>query len=478
MMYINLEKENPLITILKNGKIPVVRISNEGFKNYNQTPYKETHNEAKEAKYFPSEGCFVHIGGIQGTYVSGNHFGEMINIGYIEPEEKIFKTYSCSKNRKKEFCYEKARKRFNDIKFGYYEYIQYINTDKKKEIFLDSYPLEDFDLLTEAIVDASKITPIITIPQNDTRILRYCNQDYLRLFCVDVIFNHNITNLKEDFLNHFGVTKVTDTELNLMNDNKLYASLWLEEFYYYINNNSFKYTTDYITSFKDRLNNFHMYINKIKEEYKLTYQDLIIREHANYLFIGLNNYSKRVDFCFINNQINIEKKVKNPAYFDELLKCSLLKDYSGNKEPKFISSEVLEDDLYDKDFRNLLYIITDIYDKYKELFSKYYIINESPLLEYVKRIRTLEQAIKNYSYELKSEDGGKLFVKTDAFSLEYSFILKDGVLIVKNSEKIFYNLDNIEVFNNNLKVKQAIETLVKVIEKNNPQARGLFFNIL
>lgn len=467
-MEINIEKENPLITILKNGKIPVVRISNEGFKNYNQEQYKNSRLEASKVTNFPTEGCFVHIGGIQGTYVSGNHFGEAINIGYIEPEEEVFKTYPCSYKRKKRFCYEKARKRFNDVKYGYYEYLK--ENECKNSEFLRGMALEDFDLLTEAIVDASKVTPVLKLSNTDTRILKYCNQDYLRLFCVEPVFYNCMKQLDKKLLNHFGTTELTESEINLINDNSLYRCLWLEEFHHYSVNKSFKYSSSYVISFKNKLIAFQNYIEELKQKYKAIYLELSVRENLNCLFISLDSYIGSyvgLKFEYFNEDIIFEKIQKNSKYYDELLRNMASKDYSTCKSPKFISSKVQKEDLYNDNLKPLFYIVADIYDEYTELFREYYDIKKSPMLELLNKLRILEEALKDYSYKLIPEDGGKILVQTNNFSLEYSLVLRDGILIIENSEKVFYNLDDLTICD--IKVRKEIEDLVNIITKNYPQ---------
>ena len=89
---VDIREENPLKTILKNGKIPVVRVNKTGFQNYKQDGYRKSRENLFKDDLILKKGCFVHIGGIRGTYVSGAHYNENINIGYIEPNTEVFST--------------------------------------------------------------------------------------------------------------------------------------------------------------------------------------------------------------------------------------------------------------------------------------------------------------------------------------------------------------------------------------------------
>ena len=88
---VDILKENPLLTILKNGKVPIVRIAKKGFQNYNQFRFFyeqiDWDNNRKDFRKIckksvddilngerPSKGCFVQIGGIQGQFIEDCEF--------------------------------------------------------------------------------------------------------------------------------------------------------------------------------------------------------------------------------------------------------------------------------------------------------------------------------------------------------------------------------------------------------------------
>ncbi len=92
----NIRKENPILTIINAGKIPVVRLGNTGFQNFKQDKYFSNYcsgaysdKKSKENK----RGCFVSLLGVQGNYVCGGHYGEAIHIGYLEPDDIVFSTH-------------------------------------------------------------------------------------------------------------------------------------------------------------------------------------------------------------------------------------------------------------------------------------------------------------------------------------------------------------------------------------------------
>ena len=119
---------NILEEILQYGKIPVIRYADKGFQNYKQYRYFNRYNEencfmykncSKSRKEIfkgkrPEKGCFVCLGGIHSTGVISMHEYEAINIGYIEPDTKVFITYVPKNSKLEPFSYVSAKERFED----------------------------------------------------------------------------------------------------------------------------------------------------------------------------------------------------------------------------------------------------------------------------------------------------------------------------------------------------------------------------
>lgn len=114
---VDIAKENPLITIIKYGKIPVVQVTDYApFRNKKvEYWYKQEDWTAEETKQYNNlivehkkkglhNVTYCNIGGYHGTNFSGcDHVPLNINVGYIEPDELVYdetsKTYITAKRK-------------------------------------------------------------------------------------------------------------------------------------------------------------------------------------------------------------------------------------------------------------------------------------------------------------------------------------------------------------------------------------------
>ena len=169
---INLDKENPLKTIAKMGKIPVIRRSKDGFHNYDQKEYFD-HYSAKFKDTTPPKGCFCLLGGIFGHWVTGSHWKEPLHIGYVEPDTPVMATYAF--DDKLGWRWVTAKERYADaMKTFIHDFNCGINTQ---------YDLEDFELSEEAIIDSKYITHVATIKYEDYyKLIRFANDSMNTLF--------------------------------------------------------------------------------------------------------------------------------------------------------------------------------------------------------------------------------------------------------------------------------------------------------
>ena len=163
---INLDQENPLKTIAKMGKIPVIRRSKDGFHNYDQKEYFD-HYSAKFKDTAPPKGCFCLLGGIFG------HWKESLHIGFVELDTPVVDTYAF--DDKLGWKWVTAKERYEDaMKTFIHDFNCGINT---------AYDLEDFELSEEAIIDSKYITHVATIKYEDYyKLIRFANDSMNTLF--------------------------------------------------------------------------------------------------------------------------------------------------------------------------------------------------------------------------------------------------------------------------------------------------------
>ena len=157
----DLNTENPLVTILKNGLIPVVKVCYEredkGFENTSMFEFLERVNSNcydfdsrnLDLEIIPDKGCFVYVGGIKGDDIIDSDILGFC-IGGVYPTEEVLNI--CSINNSplsKVNIYDKYKE--------LYDY--YLKNFKKDDIIVDnnSRKIAEIDKFSRVIIDSNKV---------------------------------------------------------------------------------------------------------------------------------------------------------------------------------------------------------------------------------------------------------------------------------------------------------------------------------
>ena len=441
---IDLEKENPLFTILKAGKIPVIRRSNEGFKNYNQKEYFDNHKDYcdKDIDYDNINGCFCLIGGIHGNWVTGAHYEEKLNIGYIEENTKVFATYT--KDKKDSFNYMTAIQRYEE---ALYLYSRDFLPDEKVGYV---YDIEDFELNEEIIVDAKNIKKVCEIEYKDFyKFLKFQDAGMLRIFEEDCLFYMALNNKHLPFVNLFGFNNIEEfidkfeDLYKFPNLKKKIINIFRDYLFSSINEDELTYIKSHLSN----IDKFESYINERKKD------GLEIYYYNSYLSVNIDRNlpkhinSIQISIDFIKNEIKMTRNVnndKNHYYWYLYMKDKISREKYDKIKSKL---EILnEDQIFNKDNLEFLFSFYDSFNVYKECFNSFIKINNFNFLNKISKYKKLVDILKekniNYNFEF---DLSKIFIYYDEnIIIEYDFGLNDFVLEIKENEtSYFYNLEKI-----------------------------------
>jgi hypothetical protein len=493
---IDIKKENPLITILKADKIPCIRRSNEGFKNYNQDDYFQKHLDEKTYKEIEDrcqniKGCFVFLGGIQGVYVSGFHSKEKLWIGYLEPDAKVFATYA--RNSKDNFTYMTARQRFDE---AYLEYgLEMCNEDQP-------WDLEDFDLSTEVIAKREDIKTLCEIEMKDFyKLLPFSNDGMLKIFSPYDIMCFDINYLPKNFYNILGVKDINDF------NNTVSAYIDEEPFKTYMTNfyTKFRFGLDYeadLALVKGYIQAHNEY-NKWVEEYNSN-------SFAGSIRLGRVNIYKDIFICSIKD---VDFKAFTSKVDDESLKflykrhdieCFEIdwrgKDFErfcvktktpywqifkkGKKEldkdmKKWIDNWTMDDvyyrkdnkidekSIFDIDIARYLFVYYDAFKKYEELFGEYKTASIKNLKNttFIKKLafcRNVFEGLKSNEIDVNfSRNMDVVYAEKNGIVVEYNYPLNDYIISYKrNDELVFENYDKLD----DMEIKNEVDKIVDIVE--------------
>ena len=474
-MLINLEKENPLKTIIKNGKIPVVRVANDGFKNYDQQAYFQ--NKEEYSGELPV-GCFVHVGGIQARYVSGGHPDENLNIGFVDPETSIFCTYRASRNNIKEFAYNKAKNKFNDVIEGY-------NIDFKDEKgLITSGELEDFDLVSEAIVRAEDVTLVAVIePKDFIQFVNFIKDDYLRLLCADMLmyYAEDTKMLPQSYLEHMGENDFYAQYEAYNNDSccaydingrqrfkyfndffelsKSFEDIAITEFVNSCLSRNFSYRKEDIAALKKALQEFNEFKAQKHDWHDKAIINCKIFNNSSYLSVTFDfsqwrNKNGRDHICFtvFDDEFKVTETFNNPDYFYGM--------FSDKPVNQYIFKNVEISDLFNNEYRYVMYDFLMIYNKYKKMFSKFFKIRPIDNEDFFKSAQNAEEYLVASNVRYKVDTKEKVFtIFAFDFTVEYNLILKDAIITIPNSEKIYYNPDTVPVNFDTTEMNEYLELM-------------------
>lgn len=450
---VDIKKENPLLTIIKAGKIPVVRLAEKGFQNYKQKSYFTNY---KDGEYIDSkcnetqEGCFVSLAGVQGNYVCGGHYGEAIHIGYLEPNDIVFSTHTFS-NKNGYYCELTAKERFEQIQ-DTYEVFQ-------RGVKNDNWDPDDFDLYSEAIVDSKKIRKVMIIEPNEYQLmLPYCKDGLFRIFDEETIFHHMVWDncVSEELAsymhwnldaNHHFFYK--DVEIYSLMESKYYKELILEEVVQYYTNGSFIRDTD----FYDRMQNAIVtYMENIRKFYPKNSFD----DDRMLRYFG-KDYLR---FYYEENNFQNDYSISADSQKEELsISIAKRKKYSYEKEYETI--KLTEKNILSQEHRNKLYNLIEMKNIFVECLGEFVQVEFPRWMHILETFKKLEDKIQEwhilYSYDEKNYE--ILFEKND-FRFLYNLILLDGVVeTTEDGETQYYNLDKLPASFNRVWLDIILEIL-------------------
>jgi len=205
---VDMKKENPLVTIIRHGKIPVVQMSNHPFQNKKVEYWYKIYDGLGEdtikwrqefIKSHREKGLtnitYCNIGGCLGRDFS--HWPcpiENMNIGYLEPDEVVYDETSKT--------YITAERKFRSIKKAW---ASLLKKEHEEELVYEkwSYDNKHFADFQEIWCDSKHIKKVITIKVEDyLQLLPYVKDRYLSLRCLSDIFHAVSDKIGHPLLSH------------------------------------------------------------------------------------------------------------------------------------------------------------------------------------------------------------------------------------------------------------------------------------
>lgn len=439
---VDVKKENPLLTIIKAGKIPVVRLSDKGFQNYKQKGYFENHNSGihKDDYEKCQKGCFVSLLGVQGNYVCGSHYGEAIHIGYIEPNDIVFSTHTYHK-KKDDYCYQTAKERFDSAILSYNEYW--------KEVEERGCDPDDYDIYSEAIVDTKKIRKVMVIDAKDYgSIVPYCNDGMYKIFRDEILFCHLIWEncLSEELMNHMSwVVKdehhlyYKDKEVYDMMDNSYYKKLILEEFVNFYTVGKFLRDEEFYITLQEKLIKY--------AEMMKPYQN----DYFNTGGLALNYFNEKEIRLYCTKDEWREKWSVSAVTSDDTVSLSVIKtmNYASKDRSKADIFKFNEDNILSDKFRHILYKLVEMKNIFEKCFGDLIHIEYPKWMGKLEAFYNLENAIAEwhpitYSYNEKNCELTFSAGYGEYFKFVYNIVLCDGIVEIDTENGAeYYNTDNL-----------------------------------
>lgn len=443
---VDIKKENPLLTIIKAGKIPVVRLAETGFQNFKQKRYFVRY---KDGEYIDSKcnetqkGCFVSVLGVQGNYVCGGHYGEAIHIGYLEPDETVFSTHTFT-DKNGYYCEQTAKERFESAKNSYEVYQKGVNEE--------NWDPDDFDLYSEAIVDSKTVRKALVIkPDEYQYLLPYCKDGMFRIFDESTIFYHMVwqqgmsgktAEHMQKFAEHMHWTLdashhffFKDLEVYSLMESSYYKEMMLEEFVNFYSTETFLHTSDFWENFQ---NSFLEYVEKMKEYFPKTYDEEAIlrslRKDCVYFYHHASvSYREKLSFS-----VNSESEEVNLAIRRE-------KTYSYDEEIENL--KFTEKNILSQKYRTYMYKLVDMKNVLIECMGKYRKIEFPRWMHILETFKKTEEALREWKvldYTYNEQYHEILIEKNGSFKFLYNMVLLDGVIEIQEEDgSHFYNLENL-----------------------------------
>lgn len=432
----NIRKENPILTIINAGKIPVVRLGNTGFQNFKQDKYFSNYcsgaysdKKSKENK----RGCFVSLLGVQGNYVCGGHYGEAIHIGYLEPDDIVFSTHFFD-SRNKGYYNQTAKERFESAKKDYETFQR--GVEKK------NWDPDDFDLYSEAIVDNKKIKKVTVIGPNEYQhMLPYCNDGMFKIFNAETIFYNIVWNgaLDEEFVSHMHWTLsdchhyfFKETEIYELIECPYYKETILEELINYYSTGNFKRGDDFYLKMQDALLEY-------ADKMKIYYPNTAFKDNRMLFYV----YKNDIGFYYEKQEWREDFKISASSN-KETVALSIAK--GGYYDKNYETIEFTEENILSKEYRHLLYNLVEMKQVFDDILGEFIKIKYPKWMQKLENFRNFEKelaewrAIK-YLYDEKNHE---IYFITNEFYYLYNMILDDGNIEISVEDgREYYNIENL-----------------------------------
>lgn len=473
---VDITKENPLITIVKHGKIPVVQMSDGvPFQNKKVEYWYKTDVDSKDEEKYRYETIikrhkekslhnitYCNIGGFHGTHFSHWYILEDIHIGYVEPEELVYDKTSKT--------YISAERKFESVKKAW---LSLLKRENEEDITYGKWSWfnEHYADFQEVWCDSKNIKKVLTVTTDSfLSLLPYVNDGYLSLCCIEDAFQSMNKTLDDKYLSHIEESNL-DEEWNAKCDREYrfgdwfdkkmhtFDYLWdftgffdgykkkvLEEFYSFYSGRTFKYPNGYFRRLKDSIRYFYSYL----KYYQSCNKDISI-------------YSNAGDFWFSEQYLNIS--FRHPYKTCKIiLRDEELHLYDG----MYVYEPCTIEEIFSNNIRPMVYEFIEIFKVYCNVFSPFFDIKYPEILCHMEKYKLIEETLqeRNISYEINDTEHIIVFIYED-FRLEYNLILRDAVIEVKDSEKTFYNIDNLPSEYQSEKINEIMEVFRKVEELNN-----------
>lgn len=471
---VDITKENPLITIVKHGKIPVVQVKyGVPFQNKKVEYWHKTDVDSKDEEKHRCEAIikrhkekglhnitYCNIGGFHGTHFSHWYILDDIHIGYVEPEELVYDKTSKT--------YISAERKFESVKNAW---VSLLKRENEEDITYGKWSWfnEHYADFQDVWCDSKNIKKVLTIKTDSfLSLLPYVNDGYLSLCCVEDIFHSmNYEMLDDKYLFHieehdldiqWDLKRERDYKLGDCIDRRthIFDYLWdftefyneykrrvLEEFCNFYIGKKFKYPKGYFRRLKDCIRYFYSYMKYYEPHNK----DIKIDTGSIFSFWFSDNY--------LNTDCISYKHISKRIKFED----GRLYVYGGT----YHNTDCTTEEIFSNDIRPMVYEFIEIFKVYCRIFSPFFKIECPDILRHMEKYKAIEESLQERNIPYVVNDTEHIIVFTDEdFSLEYNLILRDAVVEVKDLERPFYNVDNLPVEHRREKINEIMEVFKAV----------------
>lgn len=455
---VDITKENPLITIVNHGKIPVVQVNDTAFYNkkveqwyrtYEGMDVKTVNKWQKIIRNHTERGLtnitYCNIGGFHGNDFS--HWScplRNINIGYVEPDELVYDQTSRT--------YITAGRKFQSVKNAWFSLLK---NEKEEDIMYGkwSYFNEHFADFQEVWLDSKHIKKVLTVTtDNFLVLLPYVNDGYLSLNCVEDIFHSMTDDLDEKYLIHINETNL-EKELEDKCDRDyehdyidrrtfIFDYFWdytefydeykrkaLEEFYRHYSGKRFKYDNDHFAKLKANICNYYTYLKNYKSSNEK---------------IDLYN-TDITDFWFSEKYLRIKLRYCKERYSSNVFTIMLNdRSLSVIKGIYYSDYNYSEKEIFLNEVRPVMYEFLIIFQRFCDTFKDLYMVEYPEVLRKLEKYKKLEESLRDKGYDYSVNDiENILTVFEEDFQIEYNLVLKDAVITLPDVEKRYCNIDTL-----------------------------------